>query len=148
MITIERLLKIILVGFFGLLLMLQFLSFPGQFRYMAEQEPENAEWRWPLTIWVFLIILAIEICVISLWKIINLLSRRGPWKSQLRVVNISIFALAFIWSSIFIAWIALLNVADDPGLPVVVTVLLTAISCVLMLYIFYRKLLIQRVHGE
>ena len=145
MITVERILKLILVAFFLLLLILQFLSFPGQFRYMAEQEPENSQWRWPLTIWVLFIILAIEICVVSLWMIVNSLSQRGPLKAQLRWVNISIYSLVFIWISIFLAWVALISVADDPGLPVVVTVVLTAITALIVLTLFFRKLILQRI---
>jgi preprotein translocase subunit SecG len=45
MIRVEKITKFLMVIFFGLLLMLQFLSFPGQFRYMAEREPETAYLR-------------------------------------------------------------------------------------------------------
>jgi hypothetical protein len=112
---------------------------------MAEQEPENSQWRWPLTIWVFFIILAIEICVVCLWMIVNSLSQRGPLKAQLLWVNISIYALVFIWISIFLAWVALISVADDPGLPVVVTVVLTAFTALIALTLFFRKLISKRI---
>lgn len=145
LITIVRLIKIILVAFFALLLMLQFLSFPGQFRYMAEQEPENAGWRWPLTIIVFLVIAAIEVVVVCLWKLINNLSRLGDLKERIRFVDISLAAMSFIWLVIFVAWVGLLSIADDPGLPVVVTVVLCGVTVVLLLYAFYRTLLVRRL---
>ena len=128
-------------AFFCLLLVLQFLSFPGQFRYLAEQEPENAHLRWPLTALTFLIILAVQICVICLWKLITNLFTNGHLRARLRYVNLSIGALSFIWATIAIALVILLINADDPGLPVVITVIQSGVTIVLMLYLAYRKLL-------
>ena len=42
-------LKVFLVLLFGILVVFQTLSLPGQFAYMAEQSPEDAYLRWPLT---------------------------------------------------------------------------------------------------
>ena len=128
-------------AFFCLLLVLQFLSFPGQFRYLAEQEPENAHLRWPLTALTFLIILAVQICVICMWKLITNLFTNGHLSARLKYVNLSIGALSFIWTVIAIALVILLMNADDPGLPVVITVIQSGVTIVLMLYLAYRKLL-------
>ena len=141
MFKVENLIKYSMFAFFCLLLMLQFLSFPGQFRYMAEQEPENAHLRWPLTALTFLIILAVQICVICLWKLITNLFTNGHLRARLRYVNLSIGALSFIWAVIAIALVILLINADDPGLPVVITVIQSGVTIVLMLYLAYRKLL-------
>jgi len=132
-----------MVAFFCLLLMLQFLSFPGQFRYMAVQEPENAHLRWPLTALTFLIILAVQICVICLWKLITNLFNFGNSASRLRYLNLSIIAISFIWTVIAILLCLLLLNADDPGLPVVITVIECSVTIVLMLYLTYRKLLLR-----
>jgi hypothetical protein len=59
----------------------------------------------------------------------------------LRYVNLSIGALSFIWAVIAIALVILLINADDPGLPVVITVIQSGVTIVLMLYLAYRKLL-------
>ena len=134
-----------MVILFGLLLMLQFLSFPGQFRYMAEQEPETAYLRWPLTVVVFLIIFAIQVCIICLWKIINNLFEGGSLKLRLKYINISIGALSFIWTTIAVGWIILILNADDPGLPVVVTVLQCGVTLVLFLYLIFRKLILRNL---
>jgi heme/copper-type cytochrome/quinol oxidase subunit 4 len=82
MINSAKLLKFVLSIFFALSLMLQFLSFPGQFRYMAEQEPENAHLRWPLTALVFTMILAVQIIVISVWKIVDALENELTKQEQ------------------------------------------------------------------
>ncbi len=141
----EKLIKVVFVIFFGLLLMLQFLSFPGQFRYMAEQEPENAHLRWPLTFLVFLIIAAIQTCIVCLWKLINNLFEDGDSKERLKLVNISISALGFIWLVIAIVLLLLIANADDPGLPVVVTVIECGLTLIILIYFVYRRLLVGKI---
>ena len=135
------LLKAVLSIFFALLLMLQFLSFPGQVRYMSEEEPENAHLRWPLTALSFLVILAVEIIVISVWKIVDALEKEKGRSIELKFVNYAIAALLFIWAVIAIGLVLLLLTADDPGLPVVITVIETAVTAVALLFLFYRRLL-------
>ncbi len=141
MITSAKLLKVVLSIFLALSLMLQFLSFPGQFRYMAEQEPENAHLRWPLTALAFTMILAVQIIVVSVWKIVDALERELGKKTQLKFVNYAIAALSYIWLVIASGLILLLLNADDPGLPVVITVVETAVTSVGLLFLFYRRLL-------
>ena len=141
MITSAKLLKVVLSIFFALSLMLQFFSFPGQFRYMAEQEPENAYLRWPLTALAFTMILAVQIIVVSVWKIVDALEKELAKKTQLKFVNYAIAALSYIWLVIASGLILLLLNADDPGLPVVITVIETAVTSVGLLFLFYRRLL-------
>ena len=141
MFTSARLLKVVLSIFFALSLMLQFLSFPGQFRYMAEQEPENANLRWPLTALAFTMILAVQIIVVSVWKIVDALERELGKQTQLKFVDYAIAALSYIWLVIASGLILLLLNADDPGLPVVITVIETAVTSVGLLFLFYRRLL-------
>ena len=135
------LLKAVLSILLALLLMLQFLSFPGQFRYMSEEEPENAHLRWPLTALSFLVILAVEIIVISVWKIVDALEKEKGRSIELKFVNYAIAALLFIWAVIAIGLVLLLLNADDPGLPVVITVIETAVTAVALLFLFYKRLL-------
>jgi heme/copper-type cytochrome/quinol oxidase subunit 2 len=141
MITSAKLLKLVLAIFFALSLMLQFLSFPGQFRYMAEQEPENAHLRWPLTALAFTMILAVQIIVVSIWKIVDALEKELGKETQLKSVNYAIGALSYFWLVIAGGLVLLLSNADDPGLPVVVTVIETAVTAVGLLFLFYRRLL-------
>lgn len=141
MITSAKLLKVVLSIFLALSLMLQFLSFPGQFRYMAEQEPENAYLRWPLTALAFTMILAVQIIVVSIWKIVDALEKELGKQRQLKFVNYAIAALSYIWLVIASGLILLLLNADDPGLPVVITVIETAVTSVGLLFLFYRRLL-------
>ena len=141
MITSAKVLKLVLAIFLALSLMLQFFSFPGQFRYMAEQEPENAHLRWPLTALAFTMILAVQIIVVSVWKIVDALEKELGKVTQLRFVNYAIVSLSYFWFVIACGLILLLSIADDPGLPVVVTVIETAVTAVGLLFLFYRRLL-------
>ena len=141
MITSAKLLKVVLSIFLALSLMLQFFSFPGQFRYMAEQEPENAYLRWPLTALAFTMILAVQIIVVSVWKIVDALEKELGKKTELKFVNYAIASLSYIWLVIASGLILLLLNADDPGLPVVITVIETAVTSVGLLFLFYRRLL-------
>ena len=141
MITSAKLLKLVLAIFLALSLMLQFFSFPGQFRYMAEQEPENSHLRWPLTALAFTMILAVQIIVVSVWKIVDALEKELGKVTQLRFVNYAIASLSYFWFVIACGLILLLSIADDPGLPVVVTVIETAVTAVGLLFLFYRRLL-------
>ncbi len=133
------LLKIALSVFFFLVLVLQFFSFPGQFRYMAEQEPENAHLRWPLTFLFVLIFLAVEILIVTVWKVASGLGIASQRAALLKYVNFSIGALTFIWLVIASALAWLLLHADDPGLPLVITVIEVGVSVVGLLFIIYRN---------
>ncbi len=108
---------------------------------MAEQEPENAHLRWPLTALAFTMILAVQIIVVSVWKIVDALDKELGKHTQLKFVNYAIAALSYIWLVIASGLILLLLNADDPGLPVVITVVETAVTSVGLLFLFYRRLL-------
>jgi predicted RND superfamily exporter protein len=61
MLTVSRLilpLRAFLVLLFGILVVFQTLSLPGQFAYMAKESPEDAYLRWPLTAIAIFVLLA------------------------------------------------------------------------------------------
>ena len=134
-----RLLRIALSVFFLLVLVLQLFSFPGQFRYMAQQEPENAYLRWPLTALFFLIFLAVETLIITVWKIVSNLGNAAQKSNLLRYLNLSISALWFIWAVIASSLVWLFLNADDPGLPLLIIVIEVAVSIIGLLFIIYRN---------
>ena len=52
MLTLRRVvlpLRVFLVLLFGILVVFQTMSLPGQFAYMARESPDQAYLRWPLT---------------------------------------------------------------------------------------------------
>jgi hypothetical protein len=86
-------------------------------------------------------ILAVQIIVVSIWKIVDALEKELGKETQLKYVNYAIGALSYFWLVIACGLVLLLSNADDPGLPVVVTVIETAITTVGLLFLFYRRLL-------
>ncbi len=144
MLKVENFLKASLAIFFALLLMLQFFSFPGQFRYMAENEPDNSYLRWPLTLLAFSVIAALEISIVSLWKLINNLTVDGELLKRKKYLTIAIFSFSYIWIILAIVWMVVVWNADDPGLPVVLTVIQCAFTVLILIFLFFRKIIDKR----
>src|SRR6478609_7492161 len=91
-------LKICLVVLFGILVVLQTLSLPGQFRYLAEQHPEDAHLRWPLTALAVFFVLCVQVVVVATWKLLGLVSSdRIFTKASLVWVDAIIGAIAAAW---------------------------------------------------
>ena len=76
-----------------------------------------------------------------MWKIVDALEKEKGRALELKFVNYAIAALSFIWVVIACGLVLLLLNADDPGLPVVVTVIETTVTAVGLLLLFYRRLL-------
>lgn len=137
-------LRICLVVLFGILLAFQFLSFPGQFRYMAEQHPEDAHLRWPLTLLAGFLLLCVEVVVVATWKLLGLVAADRIFTRQ------SLVWVDAIVGAIAVAWLAFLGIflwvgfqADDPGLPLVLFLLLVAGAVLGLLMVVMRALLRQ-----
>src|SRR5215217_1042367 len=75
MLTTHRavvLLRAFLVVLFGVLLLLQTFSLPGQFAYMAEQHPDVADLRWPMTAVSVFWVLCVQVVVVYTWRLLSL----------------------------------------------------------------------------
>ena len=137
-------LRAFLVLLFALLVLLQVFSLPGQFRYMAEQEPDLAYLRWPLTVVSVLLVGCAQVVVVSTWRLLTLVERDAIFEEQ-----------AFPWvdaivGAIGAAWLLVVGLtgfvalrADDPG-PIVVMVLLSTGLTVLGLLMLVMRALLRR----
>lgn len=138
------LLRLALVALFGVLVVLQVLSLPGQFRHMAAENPDDAWLRWPLTAVTVFWVLCAQVVLVATWQLLR------------RVEADRIFDEAsFRWvdaiiGSIGAAWIVLAGVlvvvgvsADDPGIVVLLFVLTAAMTVAGLLMIVMRALLRQ-----
>ena len=67
-------LRVLLVMLFAGLVVAQVMSMPGQFAYMAKEEPDLAYLRWPLTIWSILELLCIQVVICCTWKLLTLVT--------------------------------------------------------------------------
>jgi len=135
-------LRVFLVLLFGILVVFQTLSLPGQFRYMAEESPDQAGLRWPLTVVAVFLVLCVEVVVVATWKLLTLVK-----KDRIFSESAFVWVNAILWS-IGAAWIVLLGVflyigftADDPGMPMLLLLMLTGLTVLGLLMVVMRALL-------
>ncbi|MFV2115878.1 DUF2975 domain-containing protein [Micromonospora sp. LOL_025] len=137
-------LRVFLVVLFGILVMLQTFSLPGQFAHMAEESPEQAYLRWPMTAVAVFWVLCVQVVVVSTWKLLTLVKNDRIFSdASLRWVD------AIVWS-IVAAWVVLLGVflyvgfnASDPGLPLLLFLMLVGVAVLGLLMVVMRALLRQ-----
>jgi len=109
-------LRLFLVLLFGVLVVFQTMSLPGQFAYMAQEDPEHAYLRWPATVVTVFWVLCIQVVIVSTWKLLTLVKNDRIFTDHsLGWVNVIVWAIA--------VWVMLVGVlfyvgfnADDPGL--------------------------------
>ena len=135
-------LRVFLVLLFGILVVFQTLSLPGQFRYMAEESPDQAGLRWPLTVVAVFLVLCVEVVVVATWKLLTLVK-----KDRIFSESAFVWVNAILWS-IGAAWVVLLGVslyvgftADDPGMPMLLLLMLTGLTVLGLLMVVMRALL-------
>lgn len=138
------LLRVSLVTLFVVLLLLQTFSFPGQFAYMAQENPQSAHLRWPLTIVFACWILCAQIVLVAIWKLLALIAANRIF------TGVSMTWVDVIVRAIVAAWIilagALLYVglhANDPGLPLLLFTWFIGVTVLGLLMIVMRALLRQ-----
>jgi hypothetical protein len=137
-------LRICLVVLFVILVVLQVMSFPGQFAYMARQNPEDAYLRWPLTALAAYWLLCAEVVVIATWRLLSLVtSDRIFSESSFRWVNAIIAAIGAAWLVLAALWLWVGWHADDPGVPLLMFLLVVGLAVFGLLMIVMRSLLRQ-----
>jgi len=137
-------LRICLVVLFVILVVLQVMSFPGQFAYMARQNPDDAYLRWPLTALAAYWLLCAEIVVIATWRLLSLVtSDRIFSESSFRWVNAIIAAIGAAWLVLAALWLWVGWHADDPGVPLLMFLLVVGLAVFGLLMIVMRSLLRQ-----
>ena len=137
-------LRVFLVVLFGILVLLQTMSLPGQFAHMAQESPGQAHLRWPLTAVSVFWVLCVQVVIVSTWKLLT------------RVKNDRIFSEsslvwvdAIVWA-VAAAWVVLVGVflyvgfnADDPGLPLLLFLMVVGLAVLGLLMVVMRALLRQ-----
>ncbi|RKT56658.1 DUF2975 domain-containing protein [Saccharothrix australiensis] len=135
-------LRVFLVLLFGVLVMFQVLSLPGQFRHMAQESPEHAYLRWPLTAITVFWVLCVQVVVVCTWKLLTLVK-----KDRIFTEASLVWVDAIVWS-ITAAWLVLVGVllyvgftADDPGAPVLLFLMTIVVTVLGLLMVVMRALL-------
>jgi hypothetical protein len=135
-------LRVFLVMLFAVLVLFQVMSLPGQFRYMAEQDPEMAYLRWPATAVTVFWVLCVQVVIVCTWKLLSLvLADRIFTDAALRWVYEIVWAVGA-------AWVVLVGVllfvgfnASDPGLPLLLFLLSVGVTVLGLLMLVMRALL-------
>ena len=135
-------LRVLLVVFFALLVVFQFLPMPGQLAHMASEEPDFASLRWPLTALAALGILCIQVVVVCTWRLLGMVQREQIFTSDaIRWVDVMIGAIAVGWLVFAGAAFYAITQADDPGGPMVLLLVVLSAAVAELLLIVMRGLL-------
>lgn len=141
---VVALLRVCLVVLFGILLVFQVMSLPGQFAHMARESPDQAYLRWPLTAVAVFLVLCVQVVVVATWRLLTMVKKdRIFTEASLRWVD------AIVWA-VGAAWLVLLGIflwvgfnADDPGVPLLLFLLLVGVAVIGLLIMVMRALLRQ-----
>ncbi|MBM9460379.1 DUF2975 domain-containing protein [Nocardioides sp. zg-536] len=137
-------LRATLVASFAMLVLLQVFSMPGQFRHMAEENPEDAELRWPLTIVAILVIGCVQVVIVCTWRLLTMVARdRIFTAASLRWVDAIIAAIGVGWLLLAGILLGLAGYWDDPAGPLLIILLLLAGGALGLLVVVMRELLRQ-----
>ncbi len=135
-------LRVSLILLFAILVILQTLSLPGQFAHMAEESPEFASLRWPLTAISVFWLLCAQLIVVSVWRLVTLVAEDRIFTER------AMGWVDAIVVSVGAAWIVLLGVAiyvapgvDDPSTPLILMLMLTVGAVFGLVTLVLRSLL-------
>jgi hypothetical protein len=138
------LLRLVLLASFVALVGLQTLSLPGQFAHLAEEEPDQAYLRWPLTVFAAVEILCLQVVIVCTWKLLTMVEEDRIFsEGALRWVDLIIGAMGAAWLLLagFFVWVGFR--AEDPGPLVVLMVFLLGGASFALLMVVLRTLLQQ-----
>jgi len=137
-------LRIFLLVLFGVLVMFQVVSLPGQFAYMAQQDPEHAYLRWPATAVTVFWVLCVQVVIVCTWKLLTLVKADRIFSDAAFVwVNGIVWSIAAAWVVLVGAFLYIGFNASDPGLPLLLFLMVVGVTVVGLLMIVMRALLRQ-----
>ena len=129
---------------FGVLLLFQVLSLPGQFAYMAQQDPEHAYLRWPATAVTVFWVLCTQVVIVCTWQLLTLVKNdRIFTEASIVWVNGIVWAIAAAWLVLGGVLLYVGLNANDPGLPMLLFLLAVGVTVLGLLMLVMRELLRQ-----
>ncbi|MGK5741107.1 DUF2975 domain-containing protein [Micromonospora sp. URMC 103] len=137
-------LRVFLVLLFGILVVFQTLSLPGQFAHMAREAPEQAYLRWPLTAVSIFWVLCVQVVIVATWKLLTMVKNDRIFSpASLAWVDAIVGAIAAGWLVLVGVFLYVGFRADDPGLPLLLFLLVVGVAVVGLLMVVMRALLRQ-----
>lgn len=137
-------LRILLVLLFAILVLFQTMSLPGQFSHMAAESPDLAHLRWPLTAVFAFWILCIQVVVLATWRLLGMVAAdRIFTPASLRWVDVILGAIVAFWVVLLAVFLLVGFTADDPGVPMLLFLIVTVVAVAALLMVVMRALLRQ-----
>jgi hypothetical protein len=138
------LLRVLLVVLFGILVVFQTMSLPGQFRYLAQEDPDLAYLRWPATAVSVFWVLCVQVVIVCTWKLLTLVKKDRIFSpASLAWVDTIVWAIAAAWVVLVGVFLYVGFNADDPGLPLLLFLLVVGVTVLGLLMVVLRALLRQ-----
>ena len=135
-------LRVFLVALFGILVMLETFSIPGQYAHMAQQNPDEAHLRWPSTIVSIFWIVCVQVVIVATWKLLTLVRKDLIFTdAAIKWVDVMVWAIAAGWVVLVAVFIYLGFIADDPGVLVLFFLFTTGVSVIGLVLVVMRALL-------
>ena len=136
-------LRVLLALLFAMLVLFQTLSLPGQFAHMAEESPDMAHLRWPLTAFAVLELLFVQIVIVCTWKLLTMVTTDRIFSDRsFAWVDTIVGAIAAAWILLVGGLLYVGFTADDPGLPLLLT-LMVLFGAVLGLVMLVMRALLR-----
>ncbi len=139
-------LRVLLASTFVALVLGQVFSLPGTFAHMAEESPQDAYLRWPLTVVAVLELVCVQVVIVCTWRLLTMVRDDRIFSER------SLVWVDAIVGAIVAGWVLLLGVAtylasvsEDPEVPAFLAVLVLAGAVLGLLMVVMRALLQQAI---
>jgi Protein of unknown function (DUF2975) len=137
-------LRVFLVLLFGVLVVFQVMSLPGQFAHMARQSPDLAYLRWPLTVITIFWVVCVQVVIVCTWRLLTLVKKDRIFsEASLRWVDVILWAIGAAWTVLVGVLLYFGFGADDAGIPLLLFLLAVGVGVVGLLMVVMRALLRQ-----
>jgi hypothetical protein len=137
-------LRVFLVLLFGVLVVFQTLSLPGGIAHMARESPQDAGLRWPLTAIAVFLVLCVQVVVVSTWRLLTLVRKDRIFsEAAMAWVDAMVWAIAAAWAVLVGVFVFVGVNADDPGMPMLMLLVVLGVTVVGLLMVVMRGLLRQ-----
>jgi hypothetical protein len=135
-------LRVFLVVLFAVLVVFQTLSLPGQFAAMAREEPDQAHLQWPVTAVAVFLVLCVQVVLVATWQLLTLVKKDRIFTPGSMVwVDVILAAIGAGWLVLVGAFLYVGFNADDPGMPMLLLLVVATVTVVGLVVVVLRALL-------
>ncbi len=139
-------LRILLACAFAALVVGQLLALPVSFADMAEESPDRASLRGPLTVFAVVELACVQVVIVCTWRLLTMVEDDRIFSERSLVwVDAIVGAIAGGWLLLLGMSTYLASTSDAPGLPAVLMVMVLAGAVLGLLMVVMRALLQQAI---